>query len=84
MTDPAEYVAALRPKLRSARVTYFPVRHHSPACAAHLQRWIAAHRPAAVLVYRLTAYDPAAGRVREFAIHRVTSVVAADETIMDA
>ena len=26
----------------------------------------------------LTAYDPAAGRVREFAIHRVTSVVSAD------
>ena len=27
---------------------------------------------------QLTAYDPAAGRVREFAIHRVTSVVSAD------
>lgn len=27
---------------------------------------------------QLTAYDPTAGRVREFAIHRVTSVVAAD------
>lgn len=28
---------------------------------------------------QLTAYDPAAGRVREFAIHRVTSVVSADD-----
>ncbi len=28
---------------------------------------------------QLTAYDPASGRVREFAIHRVTSVVAADD-----
>jgi hypothetical protein len=28
---------------------------------------------------QLTAYDPASGRVREFAIHRVTSVVSADE-----
>jgi len=27
---------------------------------------------------QLTAYDPAAGRVRDFAIHRVTSVVSAD------
>jgi predicted DNA-binding transcriptional regulator YafY len=27
---------------------------------------------------QLTAYDPASGRVREFAIHRVTSVVPAD------
>ncbi|BDX30336.1 DNA-binding protein [Mycobacterium antarcticum] len=28
---------------------------------------------------QLTAFDPAAGRVRDFAIHRVTSVVSADE-----
>jgi hypothetical protein len=28
---------------------------------------------------QLTAYDPAAGRVREFAIHRVTSVVSAND-----
>lgn len=28
---------------------------------------------------QLTAYDPASGRVREFAIHRVTSVVSADD-----
>ena len=28
---------------------------------------------------QLTAYDPASGRVRDFAIHRVTSVVSADE-----
>ncbi|MDQ2635435.1 MAG: DNA-binding protein, partial [Actinomycetota bacterium] len=27
---------------------------------------------------QLTAYDPATGRMREFAIHRVTSVVSAD------
>ncbi|VEG57767.1 DNA-binding protein [Mycolicibacterium aurum] len=29
---------------------------------------------------QLTAYDPASGRVREFAIHRVTSVVSADSS----
>ena len=29
---------------------------------------------------QLTAYDPASGRVREFAIHRVTSVVSAEST----
>ncbi|OBI73510.1 helicase-associated domain-containing protein [Mycobacterium sp. E740] len=28
---------------------------------------------------QLTAYDPASGRVRDFAVHRITSVVAADE-----
>lgn len=47
---PDQFVAALLPKLRSVRVTYFPIRHHSPACAAHLRRWIAAHRPASILV----------------------------------
>ena len=30
---------------------------------------------------QLTAYDPASGRVSEFAIHRVTSVVSADAAI---
>ena len=34
--------------------------------------------PISVRGGQLTAYDPASGRVREFAIHRVTSVVAAD------
>lgn len=48
--DPAEFVAALPRKMRTARVTYFPIRHHSPACAAHLRRWITANKPAAVLV----------------------------------
>jgi hypothetical protein len=50
MTVPDQYVASLLPKLRSGRVRYFPIRHHSPACAGHLGRWIDAHRPAAVLV----------------------------------
>ncbi|RBP44594.1 hypothetical protein DES53_104416 [Roseimicrobium gellanilyticum] len=31
-------------------VLYFPVRHHSPACAWQLRRWIREHRPRAVLV----------------------------------
>jgi hypothetical protein len=48
--SPAQLVAGLLPRLRSGRVTYFPIRHHSPACAAHLRRWIRAHRPASVLV----------------------------------
>ena len=32
---------------------------------------------------QLTAYDPASGRVREFAIHRVTSVVSADSGVIN-
>ncbi|MCE9561507.1 MAG: DUF5682 family protein [Planctomycetes bacterium] len=48
--EPAEFVAALPSKMRTSRVTYFPIRHHSPACAAHLRRWIATNKPAAVLI----------------------------------
>jgi len=36
--------------LITPRVLYFPVRHHSPACAWALRRWIREHRPRAVLV----------------------------------
>jgi hypothetical protein len=34
----------------AARVVYFPVRHHSPACAWHVRRLIAEMRPDAVLI----------------------------------
>ena len=50
MTDPAQFVSALPQKMRSGRVTYFPIRHHSPTCAAHLRRWIGARKPAAILI----------------------------------
>lgn len=35
-----------------------PVRHHSPACAAHLERLIAAVKPAAILVEGPCDFDP--------------------------
>lgn len=47
---PEEVAAALLPKLRSGRITYFPIRHHSPACAIHIERWILKNKPEAVLV----------------------------------
>jgi hypothetical protein len=52
MVEPSAeaFVAALLPKLRSERVCYFPIRHHSPACASHLRRWITERRPVSVLV----------------------------------
>ncbi|HVA48355.1 MAG TPA: DUF5682 family protein [Pirellulales bacterium] len=34
----------------SARVIYFPVRHHSPACAWHVSRLVREMRPDAVLI----------------------------------
>jgi hypothetical protein len=46
------------PKLRGGAVRYFPIRHHSPACATHARRWIAEHRPASVLIEGGSAYDP--------------------------
>ncbi len=43
-------VAAVAPPDLSARVVYFPVRHHSPACAWHVGRLIRELRPAVVLI----------------------------------
>lgn len=48
--DPRAFVDELLPKLRSDKITYFPIRHHSPACAAHVKRWIEKHKPASVLI----------------------------------
>src|SRR5215471_10647088 len=32
------------------RVTYFPIRHHSPACAQHLEGLIRKWKPSAILI----------------------------------
>ncbi|MDT5250502.1 MAG: hypothetical protein QOJ28_3136, partial [Mycobacterium sp.] len=76
--DPAEAMAQLQ---RAAHHQGSVVIGYVDAAGVATQRVVA---PINVRGGQLTAYDPAAGRVREFAIHRVTSVVSADETIMDA
>jgi Family of unknown function (DUF5682) len=56
--SPQQVVADLLPKLRSHNLCYFPIRHHSPACAAHLRRWIETRRPASVLVEGPASFTP--------------------------
>ena len=56
--SPAQFVSDLLPKLRTSRLLFFPIRHHSPACAAHLRRWIETHRPASVLVEGPASFTP--------------------------
>ncbi len=60
MTDvsPEQLIADLLPQLCSARLTFFPIRHHSPACAAQVQNWIDEHRPASVLVEGPQSFTP--------------------------
>lgn len=48
----------LRPMLRTHRVSYFPVRHHSPACSAALARLIEAWKPTDILVEGPTELNP--------------------------
>jgi hypothetical protein len=70
--DPAEAMAQLHSAAhRQASVV---IGYVDPAGVA-TQRVVA---PINIRGGQLTAYDPAAGRVRDFAIHRVTSVVSAD------
>ncbi len=45
----ADFAAPATPDF-SARIAYFPVRHHSPACAHHVDRLIREFRPDAVLI----------------------------------
>lgn len=71
--DPAEAIVHLQEAaLMQASVV---IGYVDPAGVA-TQRVVA---PINVRGGQLTAYDPATGRVRDFAIHRITSVVAADE-----
>jgi hypothetical protein len=70
--DPAEAMALLQ---RAAHEQGSVVIGYVDAAGVATQRVVA---PVNVRGGQLTAYDPAAGRIREFAIHRVTSVVSSE------
>lgn len=44
--------------LHTPECIYFPIRHHSPACAWHLARLIRNARPAVILVEGPASFDP--------------------------
>jgi hypothetical protein len=39
-------------------LTYFPIRHHSPACSWHIREWIRSHHPTAILIEGPTDMNP--------------------------
>lgn len=51
-------IDALLATLITPRVLYFPVRHHSPACAWAIRRWIREHKPRAVLIEGPDDFQP--------------------------
>lgn len=57
---PASAAATLtefRAALRRDRLLFFPVRHHSPACAWHLQEFIRREKPASILIEGPETFD---------------------------
>lgn len=46
----APSLESLLDSLITERVTYFPIRHHSPACARHLEHLIQTRKPRSILV----------------------------------
>lgn len=48
VTDGA--IADLLSALVTERIVYFPIRHHSPACARHLERLVRERKPRAILI----------------------------------
>jgi hypothetical protein len=50
-------VRALAARLVTDELVVVPVRHHSPACALHVRRLVAEHRPSVVLVEGPPAFD---------------------------
>jgi hypothetical protein len=55
--EPDVELGAFLARLRDERLLFFPVRHHSPACAWHLQRLIAEAKPASILVEGPETFD---------------------------
>src|SRR5689334_20660398 len=44
--------------LVTKRVIYFPIRHHSPACARHLEQLIREWRPETILIEGPASFTP--------------------------
>jgi len=59
--DPA--ATALRLFDNKRNLHFFPVRHHSPACALHLREALRALRPAAVLIEGPVDFEPLIGEL---------------------
>src|SRR5712691_9445778 len=49
---------SLLAELITDRVVYFPIRHHSPACARHLERVIREWKPRAILIEGPANFTP--------------------------
>lgn len=54
----ADAMRALGRRLLGESLIVFPVRHHSPGCAWHLQRLMREYRPSVVLVEGPRSFDP--------------------------
>ena len=52
---PLEAVLA---ELVAERVVYFPIRHHSPACARHLERLLRDRHPEVILIEGPASFTP--------------------------
>ncbi len=50
MEAPVHELDALFAQIETPQVLFFPIRHHSPACAFHLKRLIQDERPASILI----------------------------------
>src|SRR5262249_22721954 len=48
--NPLPDLAELLPQLITPQIVYFPIPHHSPACARHVEALIRSRRPRAILV----------------------------------
>lgn len=60
-----------------------PVRHHSPACAAHLERLIAEVQPAAILVEGPCDFDPLIGALCDARTRPPVAIVSLREAAED-
>ena len=56
--DAASELAELQRTIDAAGAVFFPIRHHSPACAAHVRELIVRLEPASVLVEGPDDFDP--------------------------
>lgn len=69
-----EEMARLMGSLRRPGVVYFPLRHHSPACALQLRTLLQTERPRAILIEAPTVFEPLIPRLLDARTHPPVSL----------
>jgi len=84
MSVPDPAATAIRLFDTKRNLLFFPIRHHSPACALHLREALRSIRPAAVLIEGPVDFEPLIGELLAPGVVPPVAMVALPDSCVSA